>query len=119
MPCLKHLADRSGGDRKLAVAPVGADDHSHLVSLAEVERFHEIADPELRPLQVADQRERPTGLLFGIPDELGPGRVVVVGSVREVEAGRVHSRLDEPVDQLGGRRGRTDRGNDLRSPRCH
>ena len=48
----------------------------------------ERADPELRTLQIGDQRERAAELFLDRPGEDGAARVLVVRAVREVEADR-------------------------------
>src|SRR6185295_6694948 len=50
----EHPADRSRGDRQLAVAGGAVSEHDRdLIALQQVERLVEAADAELRALQVA------------------------------------------------------------------
>ena len=90
-------------------------------SLRRIARRRQVADPELRALQVGDQRERLAGLLLHLAHDLRPRGVVLVGPVREVEANGVDAGVDERADRVVGRRGRPDGRHDLRPPPfcCH
>ena len=115
----EHFADRRGRDLKLPVVrrePVPADDDD-LRALLEKQRRLEAAHSELRPLEVANQRNRLAGPLLCVADELCGLRVVVVRAVREVQPCSVHACVDERPDALRGRGGGTDRGDDLRPAR--
>ena len=81
------------------------------------ERLEEIADPELRALEVGDQRERAANLLLRVAQEPNGLRVLLVRAVGEVEAGAVHARVDQRLDRLLVRRRRPDRRDDLRAAR--
>ena len=114
----EHPADRSRGDRQLAVAGDAVSEHDRdLIALQQVERLVEAADAELRALQVADQRERAADVLLDVAHELGPRGVVLVRAVGEVEARRVHPRIDERAQRFRRRAGGADRRNDLRPAR--
>ena len=58
----------------------------------------ELADPQLRALQVGDQRERTAGALLRLANEPRALGVVRVRSVREVQPRRIHAGRDERVD---------------------
>ena len=81
VPRSQHLTDRRRCNRELPVPGAVPDDDGHLFPLGEVERLRKTADPELRALQVADQRKWTADLLLHVPDELRSGRVVVVRPV--------------------------------------
>ena len=97
-----------------------ADDEDLLV-LQEDARLVEVADAELRALEVGDQRERLAGLLLNLADDAGTRGVVFLRAVREIEADRVDPGLDQLAQHVVARRHRPDRRDDLRSPalRCH
>ena len=113
----QDLADRRGRDLELAVVrlqAVAADDR-HLRPLLQHDGRIEVPNSELRSLKVADEGDRLARALLCVANELrGPG-VVVVRAVREVEARRVHARVDQSAHPLGRCRRRPDRGDDLRA----
>ena len=75
--------------------------------------------PQLRPLQIEEQAERPLGALGRRAHRGSPAAQVLVRAVRAVQARAVHTRLDEPI-QHAGRVGRgAERGHDLRPPPEH
>ena len=114
-PDAEHLADDGRRHRQLAVRrALLADDDDALV-LDQAPRLVEIADAELGPLQIGDQRERPADLVLDLAHDLRPRRVILVRAVREVEADRVDARVDERADRVMRRRDRPDRRDDLRS----
>src|SRR5205814_7633793 len=78
----QHLADGSRHDRQLPVPrrPL-AGDH-HLLAGDEDAWRGQVADPELRPLQVGDQSQRPAELGLDATDELRAGGVILVRAVR-------------------------------------
>jgi hypothetical protein len=112
----EHLADHCRRDRQLAVDRGLLADDEHLLVLQQDARRRQVADAELRPLQVCDQRERLAGLLLDVADDPGALGVVGVVAVREVEADRVDARVDECPNLLVRRRHGTDRRHDLRPP---
>jgi hypothetical protein len=80
----------------------------------ELHRAVELADPELRALQVGDQGQRPADLALGLADETGALGVLLAAAVREVEPRGVDPGLDERGDTLGAARCGADRGDDFR-----
>jgi hypothetical protein len=115
VPRLQHLADDGGTDGKLAVpARVRADDGDLLAAL-DRHRLGQIADAELRALEVGDQRERTTEPLLRVADEPCSFGVLLARAVREVQARAVHAGLGERLQHLGRRGGGADRRDDLRA----
>jgi hypothetical protein len=88
-------------DRQLAVGAVllGADDD--LVATGEDDGLFELADPQLRPLQVGDQRYGMSALGLDLADAPHDLRVLLVLAVREVETRRIHAGGDERAQTLG------------------
>ena len=74
----------------------------------------QVADAQLRALEVGDDRDRAVLRLALFGDQACGLRVVLVRAVREVQAGAV-DHPDELTQRVGGRRRRTDRGDDLRA----
>ena len=81
-------------------------------------RGSEGAEPDFRPLQVLEDRDRAAAAHLDpadSPDHLG---VLGVGAVREIEPGDVHARGHEAIERLhAGGRG-PDRADDLRMAHC-
>src|SRR5581483_10749319 len=77
----------------------------------------QVSDPELRALQVGDQRERLLMLALDGANRLRRLGVLLVRPVREVHAERVDARRHELGQDLRCRRRGADGRNDLRSPR--
>jgi hypothetical protein len=113
VPGLEDVSDHGGRDGQLAVGRrlLGAD--RDLVARVEDDGLLQLADPELRALQVADQRNRPTELRRDLANEPRALGVIGVGAVREVEADRVDARLDEGAEALARVRSGPERGDDL------
>ncbi len=115
VPGLEHGSQHVRADGEVALArAVLAGDHD-LRTPFQRDRRRELADPELRALQVGDQRDRPLGRRLGLAQQAGALRVVFVRPVGHVEPAAVHPRVDQSGDRLGRRRGRADRGHDLRA----
>ena len=113
---LEHLADHRRQDGQLSVhASVLASRDDDLVAVGEQHRRLELADAELGPLQVGDQRDRPAHLLLRLPDHARVLGVLLVRPVREVEACAVHPSLRERDHTLLGRARRAERDDDLRA----
>ena len=77
---LQDGAEHGGADRQVVVLRrVLAGDHDG-VAVGELDVRVEIADAELRPLQVGDQRDRSAGGGLGLAHELRAPRVIVAAS---------------------------------------
>ena len=81
MAPLQDLTDCGRRDRQLAVTSSFPGDDGNLAPPQQVERLVERADSELRPLEVADQRERSADLLLDVTDELGPRGMIFMSPV--------------------------------------
>ncbi len=109
---LQHRAEHRRRDREVvALGDVLACDR-HLSATLERDGLGELADAELRPLQVGDQSNRAPDLLLKGTDRLRARPVILVGAVREVQAGTVDRAHQLLQDRRVGR-GRPDRGDDL------
>src|SRR4029453_9434865 len=93
-------------------------DRDDVTALPLVRAVREAAEPDLRPLQVGEDRDGPIGLVRRGPDQLEHPAVVLVVAVAEVQPGHVHARLDEPAHALRGGGGGTHGAYDLGAP-CH
>ena len=114
MPRLKHLTDNRGANGEIAVKRAVAGDED-LVARVEPHRCRQLAHSELRALEIGDQRDRPTELLVRGPDHPRVLGVLLLRSVREVEASAVHARSGEPGDELLRRGCRPKGRHDLRA----
>ena len=94
-------------------SPFGADDD--LVAPREHDRRGQVADAELRPLEVGDEREWATPVALDAPSAGGHFRMLGLCAVREVQPGGIHARGNELLDEPG--RGRAERRDDLRPAR--
>jgi hypothetical protein len=112
---LQHLADDRGRDGQLAVRRelFRADDD--VLPAHEEPRLRQVADAELRALEVGDERDRAADLRRDLAHEPRALRMLLVRAVREVQPHRVDARADEVVEPVGRRRGRSERRDDLRS----
>jgi len=77
----EHLADHRRRDGQLAVGRDLLADDEHLFVLQEQTRRLEVADAELRPLQVGDQRERLAALGLHLADRARARSVILVRPV--------------------------------------
>ena len=116
LPRRQHLADHGRRDRQIAVAGDLLGGDHYLLPAREQTGPLEVADPKLRPLEVGDEGERAPRVVGRIADQVGPGAVLVVGRMREVEARRVHPGVDERREPVSVAARRPDRGEDLRPP---
>src|SRR5262249_61167734 len=66
--------------------------------------------------EAAHQRQRPPALRGGGAGSLGTGAVLVLRTMREVQACAVHPGRDELSHELRGAARGADRGEDLRAP---
>ena len=113
---LEHLGDgRRGHDQVAGNAGTGSRD-PHRRACREDPRPFELADPELRPLEVGDQRERAPELGLHHSRERRARGVLLVRAVREVQPDRVHPGLGEGPQHLVRARARPDRRHDLGPP---
>ena len=76
----------------------------------------DLADAELRALQVAQDADRPAEV--GLRRAHGRVHLLhqVEGGVAHVDAEHVDARLEQALDHLGGVRRRSERGDDLDAP---
>src|SRR5262249_56215408 len=89
VPGLEHFPDHRGANGQIAVARALASRHDDVFPAREGDRAVELAEAELRALQVGDQRDRPPDLRLHRAHGAGALTVLVVGAVREVQAGAV------------------------------
>ena len=97
---LQHVADHGGRDRQLPALAIVLRAHGDGLALAEDEGLLELADPELRPLEVGDQGDRAPCRRLGFADATRALGMLLVRPVREVEPRRVHPRGDELAQLL-------------------
>ena len=112
---LEHVPDHGRGNRQLAVGRSLLRCDRDPVAAVEDDRLLELADAQLRPLQVGDERDRAADLGRDLPHEPGPLGVAVVRAVREVEANGVDAGLDQRTQALARIGRRPERRHDLRS----
>ena len=99
----KHFADHRGRDRQFPVRGVLLADDDDLLVAEQQPRRVEVADAQLRALQVGDHRQRLARVLLHRADDVRCSRVVGLGAVGEVQANRVDPGVHELTDHLGGR----------------
>ena len=75
----------------------------------------ELADADLRALQVAHDRDRASNGARDFADQLGAIAVIVSSSVREIEAHDIDACAHHPLQHRGVARGGPERGDDLRA----
>ncbi|MNO85104.1 hypothetical protein D3C76_764660 [compost metagenome] len=75
--------------------------------------FGELADPQLRPLQVHEDAQRVVQLAFDFADPLVTHGVVAVLAVAEVQAKDVHPGFDQLTDVIDAAGGRAERREDF------
>ena len=100
----------------LAVADLGRGIEHEMLALLERDlAFLELADADLRPLQIAEDRHGATGLGGELLDERGAPCMVGGDAVREVEPHHVDAGADHALEDNGlGGRG-TEGRDDLRA----
>ena len=81
VPGLEHLGEDGGHHRQVAGSARALAGDVHRVALDEDPRSVEVADADLRPLEVGDQRERPAGPLLRLAHEPRTLAVLLVGAV--------------------------------------
>ena len=112
---LQHVADHGRRDRQLAVGAELLRAYRHVLALLQDDGVRELADPQLGPLQIGDERDRPPCLFRGRPHAARALGVLGVRPVREVEARGVDARRDEGLELLRRVRRRAERRDDLRA----
>ena len=73
----------------------------------------EIAEPQLRPLHVGEDADRPAGIGFDLADRLEAGAVIVMRAVAEIEAEHVDAGVEQRADALRARAGGAESRDDL------
>ena len=111
---LQHVPDYRRRDRQLAVARRLLRTDLDLVARVEDDRLGQLADAQLRPLQVGDERDRAADIGRDLAHEPGTLGVPFVRAVREVEADRVDARLNQCAQALARFGRRSERCHDLR-----
>ncbi len=76
----------------------------------------ELADPDLRALQIAHDADRTPGLAAGLAHQLGAALVVAGSAVREIQAHDVHSGEEHPLERLRIARRGAECGDDFGAP---
>ena len=116
MTALEHLADDGGRDRKVAVRRFVLGDDDDVLAAREDDRFGQVADTKLGPLQIGDERDRPAELRGDLAHEPCTLGVLGMRPVREIESNGVDARGDEVGEPVRGRGRRSERRHDLRPP---
>jgi hypothetical protein len=78
----------------------------------------EMADAQLRSLEVEQDRRRPPELLFERPDDFDQARLLAPVAVAHVDPERVRSGEHQPLDRPGVARRRAERGQDFHLARA-
>src|SRR5216110_2739993 len=73
----------------------------------------EIAEPQLWPLQIGEDADRPPGIAFDLTDFGESGAVLLVGAVAEIEAEDIDPRVEQRAQALAAGARRADRRDDL------
>ena len=100
-------------DRDLAFAFETFVHENEILALLDVDRAGDVAHANARALQVAKDGDRTIELFRDAANHLDRLGVLRMRAVREVEAGDVHARIDQPADALIGRARGTKRADDL------
>jgi hypothetical protein len=106
-----------GGAAHPAVAfdAVFDGDGEGVAAFEEYGAFGEAAEPDLRALKVGEEADAAAGLVGGLADPVVALLVFGVAAVAEVEAGYVHSGVDQVLDLVvrvgGGSKGADDFGS--------
>jgi hypothetical protein len=115
MPRLQHVADHRRSNRQVAVLATLLCAHRDVLTVAQHDRLRQLTDPQLRPLEIGDQRNRPTRLHLHGSHATSTLGVILVRAMREIESRSVHARVNERA-QLFRRVGRrSEGGDDLRA----
>jgi len=111
-----------GGHGRGASLPGGGHSlkNDHPTADQTLERTFHRPGPDLRPLQIAEQRDRPARILRRLADGPGRGAMAVGVAVRKVEARDVHARLHHRAQHVRRRARRPDGADDAGTPdSCH
>src|SRR5258708_16988172 len=73
----------------------------------------ELSDADLRPLQVAHDADRASGLAAGFAHQFGTALMVPGGAMREIHSHDVHARDEHAFQRLGIARGAAPRYDDF------
>jgi hypothetical protein len=110
----EHVSDHRGRDRQLAVRRGRFRGDADLIPGVEDDRLGQLADAELRSLEVGDESDRAPDLgryLAHEPRSLG---VPLVRAMREVEADGIDAGRDQRAQALARVGSRPERRDDLR-----
>src|SRR5882724_10334839 len=102
----------SAVDSKLAVGI----EHEGVPGIQNDLAVLELADPDLRTLQIAHDADGPPGFAAGLAHQFRAPLVVRGGAVREVHAHDVHSREEHPLERLRVIGRRAECGDNLGAP---
>src|SRR5690606_30217831 len=105
----------AGGDQLLGAGHVLSGDGEDVPFGELLGAAREVAETDLRALEVHQHRDGTAGRLGGVAHVAVDHLVLLGGAVRAVDPSDVHTGVDEFLDLLGRRRGRADRADGLRS----
>jgi hypothetical protein len=103
------------GDRHLVPAGLLLRTEHDVATRLHLARGIEIADPDARTLKVSENRDRALAPGGQFTDDRDGARVLLVRSMREVDARDVESGFDQAFDCVRGRGCRAQRADDLRA----
>src|SRR5690348_2239296 len=106
------------GDGQLVVARVVLGREHDVAAVGQGDRRWEIPNADPRPLEIAEDRDRAAEVVGDLPNERDRRRVLLVRTVREVDAGDVEPRFHETAQRIGRRGRRPERADDLRAAEC-
>src|SRR6185437_9721925 len=107
-------------EHDLAVAELHRGvEHERVAGLERDAPFAELADADLRSLQVRHDADGTPDLAAGVAHELGALHVVLRGAVREVEAHDVHARGEHLLEHRRLARRRAEGRDDLGAALAH
>ena len=112
---LHHLPTRGGGEAARREMSACANQGDGAPAHQSLERPVDGPGPDLRTLQVAEQRDRPAGIIRGLSHRLRRRAMRLGVAVREVETRDVHARLDHRSHDLRRGARRSDRAHDARA----
>src|SRR5690606_32758314 len=90
-------------------------DGEAVAAFKEYGAFGEAAEADFRALKVGEEADTAAGLVGGLPDPSVALLVLGVTTVAEVEAGHVHTGVDQGFDLVVRVGGRTQGADDFRS----